>query len=302
MTEAAATDEVIRQFLLGDLAEEARERLEAAFISDPETRDRVMMTEDDLIEDYLEGSLGADERDKFLVYYLSAPRQRRKLRIAKSLRGYVAAKAGAHSSPARQATVRTSKLRAYLSKMRPRRRLIFIPLVAALTIAIVAGSIWLFQLQRLNSRLAQENSRRQAIERELVELNTSSRPGPEPAGQTLSLVLAPTSLRSATAGAELAPTTKTSIVELWLVWPETAEYTSYQATLTKVGATGQFAIPNLNIENGPRVRAVRLRIPVGILTHGTYQVALKGVAADGKLKEPVEYTFVVARQDSGAAQ
>jgi hypothetical protein len=88
MTEAAVTDEVIRRFLLGDLDDRERERVEEVFLSDPRTRDRILMTEDDLIEGYLEDCLNPVELEKFLKYYLCASQQRRKLRIAKSLREY----------------------------------------------------------------------------------------------------------------------------------------------------------------------------------------------------------------------
>lgn len=86
MTGAALTDEVIRQFLPGELDDGKRQRVEEVFVSDPETRDRILMTEDDLIEDYLAGCLSPVGMEKFLAYYLCTSPQRRRLRIAKSLR------------------------------------------------------------------------------------------------------------------------------------------------------------------------------------------------------------------------
>jgi hypothetical protein len=292
MTEAAVTDEVIRQFLLGDLEDRSRQRVEEVFISDPNTRDRVLMTENDLIEDYLEDSLSPLEREKFVSHYLATPRQRRKLRIATSLREYVIAEAVAGKPLAREETLATPKWRSYFQGLKAPNRFLFVPLAAVLTLAIVFGAIWLMQRHRLSARIAQENSRRLTIERELVAANHPV-DREQPANQIVSLVLPPVSVRTFSPSTKLPSIANAAIVELWLLWDEKEAFPGYRAVLQRVGSTEQFTIPDLRVETGPDGRAIRLKIPAHILTPGDYQVGVSGVAADGKPAPPTEFSFRV---------
>jgi hypothetical protein len=69
MKDEFVTDVEITRFLLGDVDDEERQRLESFFISDPESREKILIVEDDLIDGYLEDSLPASDRDKFVAQY-----------------------------------------------------------------------------------------------------------------------------------------------------------------------------------------------------------------------------------------
>jgi hypothetical protein len=143
---------------------------------------------------------------------------------------------------------------------------------------------------QLNSRKAQENNWRVAIERELTDLNTPSslhdvRP------QMFSIVLPPVSLRSVKPQAELTPRSDTRVVELQLVWIQTEQYPSYRAVLRRIGDTEQFTIHNLHVENNRGNSSIRVRLPVHFLTRGLYQVSVSGVAGGGAPGQVEEYTF-----------
>ncbi len=290
MTEADLTEAGIRRFLLGDLDDAERQEMEEVFISDAEAKTRILMAEDDLIEDYLEDSLSPVEKEKFLAYYLSAPQQQRKLRIAKSLKGYAVAHAGARTFPAPRGNITTSGWRSYLSELKKRHRLLFIPLTAILVIAIVSGAVWLVQLQRLNARLAQEDAQRLAIEQELREVNTGQVPSPNP---VVSLVLAPVTVRSLRPPTEVGSSAKAEILELGLILAEKDKYSNYQAVLQRAGVAQRFTISNLHAQEKTEGQTVLLRIPLRILTRGVYQILLSGIGPDGKPSPPVEYTFVM---------
>lgn len=295
MRELKDDDILIRRFLLGELDEREREQIEGRFISDSRFRENVLVVEDDLVEDYLEDCLAVDEKEKFVANFLGLPRQRRKVRIAKSVKEYVRAEVAARSASEREELQPVPDRRRYFDWLRARKRILLIPVAAALTIGIVFGVIWLAELQRLKTLNAQEQSRRLAIEHELAELNALSSSGQTtPANQVFSVALLPISVRAAGAQTKLSPPADATVALLWLVLAG-REYPSYQAVLQKVGTKDQFTIPNLHVENGPGGRLIPVRIPTHLLTRGLYHLRLTGVADEnGKLVQAGDYDFMVA--------
>jgi hypothetical protein len=285
MKDEFVTDVEITRFLLGDVDDAERQRLESLFISDPESRERILVVENELIDNYLDDSLPALDRDKFVAQYGDAPQHRRKIRIAKSITDYAVAEA----MPTQMATSSNPRWRTLLSSLGPRKPKLFIPVAATLTVACVIAVVWLV---RLNSRRTQENNRRAAIERELADLNTPSslrEVGP----QMFSMILPPVSVRSVGPPAELMPRTEVRVVELRLVWTQKEQYLSYRAVLRRVGHTEQFTIPNLHVESSIGGSVVRVRLPAHRLTRGQYRVNVSGVAGDGAQGPVEEYTFTV---------
>jgi hypothetical protein len=284
MTQAPVTEALARQFLLGNVDDEERQRIESLFISDPESKTIILIAEDDLIEDYLEDRLNQSDRHKFLAQYADTPQQRRKLRIFRSIKEYAIAEAR------RTQTARAvPKWRIFLSALNPRNARLFIPLAVTVTIAVVVAFGWLLEL---NSRRTRENNQRLAIERELADLNGQSSFG-ELAPQLLSIVLPPVSLRGVGPQTELTPRADTRVIELRLLWTQKEQYPSYRAVLQRVGSTEQFVIPSLHLENQLGNRAVRVRVPAHLLSRGLYRVSLSGIADDGAPEPAEEYTFSV---------
>ena len=64
MKEESITDALLREFLLGKINDEERERIEDLFLTDSQTKERVLALEQDLIEDYLENSLTAGRQSQ----------------------------------------------------------------------------------------------------------------------------------------------------------------------------------------------------------------------------------------------
>jgi hypothetical protein len=284
MKEESVTDAVVRLFLLGDVDDEERRRIESLFIADAGTREKILSAEDDLVEDYLEDCLTTSDRDKFLSQYGCAPQQRRKLRIVRSIKDYAVAKATLTQTP----TSAYPTWRTLLSRLGPRNPAVFIPVAAALTVAFVVALVWLVEMNR---RKAQDHNRRAAIEREIADLNAPSRLREVP-GQMFSIVLPPVSVRSVGTQTELTPRTDTRVVELQLLLIQKEQYPNYRAVVRRVGNTDQFTIPNLHVENKIGGRAVRVRLPAHLLIPGPYQVSLSGIATDGAPGQVEEYSFM----------
>lgn len=99
MTLQADNDNELRQYLLGDLAEEMRRRVEQRLMGEPEFLEELVAGEEELIDEYVGDELPGDERRKFEQHFLCTAERRRQLGFARALRRYVSesadAKAGA---------------------------------------------------------------------------------------------------------------------------------------------------------------------------------------------------------------
>lgn len=279
MKEQPITDALLREFLLGNVNDEERQRIEDLFLTDAQARERVLVAEQDLIEDYLENNLTTVDKETFLSLYAQTDEQRRKLRIAKSIKDWALTEAKSPQAITANVSV-WSRLRAGL-RLKP---VFVVPIAVTIVIAIVLASVW------LNSR--REQRKHLAVERELAQLNspTSLREVPP---QMISLELKPVAVRSVEPPAELQLRPEVRIVEMRLPWIQRERYLVYQAELLRVRDNKSFTIPNLQPENNGQ-NVVRVRLPMHILSRGQYQIHLRGIADDGALSSAEEYSFIVS--------
>ena len=274
--EAAVTDAFLRQYLLGNVDDEERQRIETLFLTDSNTRERLLVAEQDLMEDYLENSLTPADKERFLLHYAQTPEQQRKLRITKSIKDWaLTEESSTQTIPPRVTGV--SGVGAWL-RMKP---VFIVPVAVAIIVAIVIAVVW------LNSR-----NKRLAIDQELAQLNTPASLREVPP-QMDSFELAPGTVRSSERETEIRKRDDLQIVELRLPLVQAERYSRYQAEVRRVGDDESFTIRNLPAEiNGPY--AVRLRLPAHFLHRGHYLIRLSGITAGGSLVPTEEYTFAVA--------
>lgn len=294
MREVNEKEALLRRFLLDELDEGERQRIEKRFLSDGDFRESVLMAEDNLIDDYLEGGLTAEETRRFLTRYLTTPQQRRKLRIAKSIKQYVAGDvAAAPPTPTdggtpQDGTMRHTRAKRWLL----RNPLISLPLAAALVIVLGLGAMKLIEKRRLNKRQEQEQAARAADEQELAQLNDPSVRGRQAAGTVaLSVTLLPVSTRGVGSQKFSQPAGPAS-VELLLVL-EGQEYQSYQLDIQKIGSPERLTVRRLQPQNTSAGRAVPLIVPTRLLARGDYLLRLTGITPAGGSEEAGEYTFHV---------
>ena len=258
-------DAFLREFLLGKVNDEERGRIEDLFLTDPQAKERVLGVEQDLIEDYLEGTLTTADKERFVARYAQTPEQRRRLRITQSIKDWALAEAASSGK-----TSGWSSFRARFG-FRPA---FFIPIAATAMIVIVVGALWLSR-----------RSEHSAIEQELAQLNSPSNPR---TGQVLA-ELSPVTVRSGESQAALnTRSAENGFVELRLLWIQKERYPRYQVTIRRVGENQSFTVRNLQPESDGK--AIRLKLPVRILTRGTYQINL---SADGSASSGDEYQFTV---------
>ena len=277
MKQESMTDALLREFLLGKLTDEERERIESLFLTDPQTRERVLVIEQDLIEDYLEDSLTHEDKERFVSRYAQTDEQRRRLRITKSIKHWAVTNASMPQASAVTASV-WNRLRARL-RLRP---LFLVPITVAIGIAIVLAIVW------LSSQM--ERRKHSAVEQELAQLNSPDSLRETPPDM-VSFELRPVTVRGVEPQAGINRRGGTRIIEMRLPWIQ-ERYATYQAEVLRIGDTESFSIRNLRPENDGEYR-IRVRLPAPMLRRGSYQIQLKGIANDGTMSSPEEYPFSV---------
>jgi hypothetical protein len=277
MKEESVTDALVREFLLGKISDEERERIENLYLTDSQTRERVLTLEQDLIEDYLEDSLMPEDKARFLLRYAQTDEQRRKLRITRSIKDWAITGARAPQAAAATASV--------LDRLRARLRLnpvSVIPIAVIVVIVIVLAIIW------LNSKM--EQRKHLAVEQELAQLNSPT--SLREVSPQISLDLRPVTVRSVEPQVEFNPRADIHLVELRLPWIQKERYSTYRAEVRGPGQS--FTVPNLQAEtNGEYV--IRLRLLSRILHQGNYRIYLRGIANDGNTGLTEQYNFAVVR-------
>jgi len=289
MAEVTTEDLRLRQFLLGELGEQEREELEQRVLVEAGVRDKLLMAEDDLIEEYLEGLLKGEEREDFLRQFLAVAHQRDKLKLAKSLKRFSRNEANIDTVPIEHGRISEAPLDTVSNELlntvsidpEPFRRklLVYAPIAAVVLVAITIGSVWYVKYRR-------SVTQRQAIERELAQLNSPKEPN-LPSDQIYTLIVPPTSTTDIVSS--ISSTFKGPVVELWLLPRKQTE--RFNALLQKEGSPDQFQISDLHFQNGAGGRVVRLRISMRLLTPGVYRVQLNGLSTDGRVVGTDEYSF-----------
>jgi len=85
MEDQVLDDVVARRFLLGQLPPEEQGRIEELAFADPDTFELLESIEDDLIDEFIRGDLSIDERKRFEEHLLSLPGRRNNLKISRVL-------------------------------------------------------------------------------------------------------------------------------------------------------------------------------------------------------------------------
>ena len=283
MKEQAVTNELLREFLLGKLIDQKRDRIESKFLTDSQARERILGVEQDLIEDYLEESLPTADKERFLQVYGRTAEQRRKLKITKSIKDWAITQAVLPQTPPAKIS-RWEHIREWL-----RARPIAVPIAVTVIITFSVIAIW------LNLRTEQRNRQHSAIEQELAQLNSRASLSDVPSHMT-TLDLSPMTVRGAEEQTKIDARDEIQIVELRLPWIQKQLYSSYQAEVRRVGDDDSFTIRNLQAE-GDGQSVIRVRLPAHLLHRGDYKIQLNGNSIDGSTSAAEEYQFAVSGQE-----
>jgi len=275
MEKETVTDASLRQFLLGRVDDEERQRIEKLVITNAVPKERVGAAEEDLLEDYLEDALSPSDRERFLMQYAYTSAQQRRLQITQDVKHWAITEQQRRITSKGQASGRSRSFAHF--RLKP----MFVMPMAAAVVVIVLVVFWV-------NRKIELRNRQFVLEEEIGRLNASSG---SPKGQISSLPLRPVTLRSAATETELVIRPNIQVVELQLFCNQDESYSTYQAVLRRIGDAQSFNIRNLHPE--PEGKAIRVRLPAQILTTGTYHLELTGLRADGRSGPMEEFQFSV---------
>jgi hypothetical protein len=89
MSTTPGMDAVLRSYLLGTIAPEVRDDVERRLFSDDRIFwEQICLAEDELVDDYVNGDLDAEERTRFERCFLTTPERREKLSFSRALKAY----------------------------------------------------------------------------------------------------------------------------------------------------------------------------------------------------------------------
>lgn len=270
------TEQGLREFLLGNVDDTERQRIEIRFMTQSAVRERLLIAEQDLIEDYLNDSLTPSDKSRFLQRFAKTSDEQRKLRAASLVQQWATRKVQLAENESFPVPVRRSLLARLQFKP-----VVVIPIIAML---IVIGTLW----------LSNRNDRHRRIEQELARVNNPSNLSEAPSQRISIITVAPVTVRDVASEYELKLSSDIKVVEVRLFWIQKENYQRYDATVSRVDTPEAFTVENLQVQEQGGV-AVTVRLPAQMLTPGLYQIKLSGIAADGTSSPGDEYRFIVSR-------
>lgn len=277
-------------YLLGELADEERARLEDAYIGDPALFEELTALETELIDDYVRGRLSPHERVLFEVRFLSTPARRERVAFARALadtRGHAAVEPGRNASAWRRWRWRPTRT------WRP--NLALATALAAVTLAVAASIAWW--------------SFTPGPARETTAPSAASAPGAPKTPGTLSaavsgdrplaaspvaLVLVPGSLRDPDAGAVLVLPAGAEGARIQMVY-DGQGYPAYRAAIRTPEGREVWSQEDL-APTEPGARSVVIAVPARALPPGDYILTLSAGAGGARREDIADYSFRVARR------
>ncbi|HEY6250262.1 MAG TPA: hypothetical protein VI685_09890 [Candidatus Angelobacter sp.] len=290
--------ELLLRYLLGDLPESERERLEQEYFTTPEVLRTLSAAEDDLVDTYVRGGLSPNQRQQFESYFLASPQKRKRLEFATTLRTALRQQ---ETGPGVERGVQTGF---------PRQRLIMQTAVAATAVVAILAALLVFltlQNRNLRQELGKSQSAQIELQRQVQELQEQiklsgatkgdSEWWPPATGETVSILLSPGLVREIgkPQGHLLAiPRIASSVV--LVLGLEEDQYSVYDLVIrTAEGAEIRRikALKSQPIQNGGR--AVIVSLPAHLFDKGDYVVTLFARNDHGQTLELRPYSFTVTR-------
>lgn len=318
---------LISQYLLGELSEEQQVEIEDRAFSDKEYLATITAVENDLIDEYVRGDLKAADRQRFESRFLASAERRKRVEFAKALRTVVSESISTEKKVVQTAKTWSwrDSLYAFINGLNPAARLAFV----AAAILLVAGAAWLFvetlrlrrqvtQLQaqsqagqnsqqalelerkrnaELNARLDQEKQQREQTDeslRQLTETPEATKPAPPPV--IASLTLLPGLSRGGGQKPNLDLSNDAHLVRLQIGIDPEEQYKSFAVELRTLAGRQVWNRENLAARTRRGTRAVGLTLPATVLKSGEYELRLRGLTEGGGSEDVGFYYFNVRKR------
>src|SRR5262245_27475984 len=207
--EPATEEYLLRRYLLGELSAPERMALEERLLSDDELFQELVLMEDDLVDEYVFGELPPESQERLERHFAAAPERRQAIRVAELLRDRAGGTNVGHALEPGPATTppAASPARAATTLVRPPPRLPSRHWAAmAATVSLLLAGALVVHRQRIAGleraleeiQSAEQARHQQTIEREQALRDENARlaarlgqPPPPRPGQTTSRSPAP---------------------------------------------------------------------------------------------------------------
>jgi hypothetical protein len=282
-------DAQIVSYLLGDLAEEERTRLEERFLRDAEYRELIRAVEDDLIDDYVRGELPPHQRELFEKQFSAHPQRAQKVELARALSRALSEPRPAVKTVSIAARAAKTRVRAPISGFR-------YPLAAAAVLIIGLG-VWLVMETRRSRPEGEQTQTQQQTPApaEKPPTGPGERPTPAPQLWIATFVLPPGLVRDGAAGRTFVIPQGTQIVRLRLPLEKGDDFPSYRAELGTASGNSVWKSDSVPAQTDGAGQAVVLDVPADLLRPDRYELRLAGVN-QGVAEDIGYYYFSFARQ------
>jgi hypothetical protein len=320
------------RFLLGDLSEESRLKLEERFFKDDRFYEQLLAIQEELADDYVQDKLSASERVQFEKHFLRSARRRERVEFAAA---FSQALPG-HESRAPAPPSSAPWWESLLAFVRPESTRMALG-AAAVALVLLVGAAWLLVenrrlagrvqqaraekdslIQRSGANEAEAERKREELERqinalraqggemetkiqqkqrELEALQRARSPARlVPASGEIALFILPPGLTRGTDEPErlIIPAAARSI-QLQLDLEREEDYQGYVAEIRTARGNLVWSKSGLALKRTSYGRAVFLTIPARLISNGEYEVALKG-AVKAKLEAVGYYYFIALKQ------
>lgn len=282
-TDSVITDRrVTINYLLGELPEDERLRIERECFSTDEAFEAMLAVEDELFADYVRGVLPPGDRARFETRFLATPEGRRRLGFARALIEALARQA-AGRRPARDWLARLG-LNAF---MRP-------VALAAAVLALAIGTAWLArdvarwrseaadEVRHARADLDAERARRGQVERDLAAARAA-----HATPLVVSVLLSPGLTRGSGETARIALPAAADVLRLQLDARRVSPG-SYRARLRTAEGDTIWSGP---IARRPNVDVIEVDVPAPLLATHDYELAVDDLSGS----PAVSYVVTVVR-------
>lgn len=326
----------LRRFLLGELDPEQRAEVEERLFTDADFFSLYRAAEDELIDEYLYGDLEGGERERFETAFLTTPERREALRAAAALRKYIQSRAT--DSPVSEPAGGERRLHHWITLVGSRLRIrgpalqftlaaVALLLLAAGALVIVRSDLWRRPVPTQQARREEPNPTPPHSAQSPPETGSQQN---QNGGDSGPLVPPPPSqddkYRPSEARPKTPPLGRQAPPHVYAVLlPPSAQVRgggeAYKVRLPARGTFVDFQLPliedsgrriyqaTLETDEGGRVKtwtgltpskskhglAVVVRAPQRLLRQQTYRIILKGASADGDLQIVNTFRFRVAQ-------
>jgi hypothetical protein len=310
-------ENLIRRYLLGELAEADQAALEQELLIDQGKFDQVWAIENELVDSYVRGEMSRADREQFEGHYLASPLHRERVAIAESFLTNI--------DQAHAETIKIKEKEPIFSRRRwfalhSPRPVFGVVLVMALLLTF--GMVWSYiervrltgqianvqkeaQTERefLKQRERELASRNQEFEKELADVGQRSerlkaeleqlRGRQDAAPTILSFLLAPAPVRGEKALPQTTIPLLTGKSRLLMELGDN-DYANYQVILQTVEGREIFRRQAGKVRFGKDRAFATLPVKAGELNRGDYILILFGHTADGRSEEIDRYFFRVS--------